>query len=373
MAEKSKVYFTDMRVEVGTSILVKLQKLIKAAGINTIDMENRFVAIKIHFGEPGNISFLRPNFARAVVDVIKENGGIPFLTDSNTLYTGHRKNALEHLETAYINGFTPYAVGCQILIGDGLRGLDEVDVPVNGGEYIKEAHIGRAIMDADVVISLSHFKGHELTGFGGAIKNLGMGAASRAGKMAQHNAGKPEVDPERCRSCRLCSKYCAQDAISYPNKKAVINHDLCAGCGRCIGVCNFDAIYNPNDDAEEMLCAKMAEYTKAIVDGRPQFHISIAMDISPYCDCHGENDAPIIPDVGIFASFDPVAIDAAAADMCNKQQPIENSLLGDSLKNGCDHHDHFTNVSPNTNWRATLDHAEKIGLGTQDYELVVIK
>ncbi len=210
----SKVYFTDMRCKVGVSLLDKLDKLIRAAGIETIDFENKFVAIKMHFGEPGNLSFLRPNFARAVADRVKALGGKPFLTDCNTLYVGRRKEALEHLTAANENGFSPLSTGCQIIIGDGLKGTDDIEVPVNGGKILKTAFIGRAIMDADIFISLSHFKGHELTGFGGAIKNIGMGCGSRAGKMAMHCNGKPTVDPEKCRGCRTCTRFCAQEAIT---------------------------------------------------------------------------------------------------------------------------------------------------------------
>ena len=180
----SKVYFTDMRCKVGTSLLEKLDKLMIAAGIGEIDFENKFVAIKLHFGEPGNLSFLRPNFAKAVADRVKALGGRPFLTDCNTLYVGRRKDALEHMTAANENGFSMLSTGCQIIIGDGLKGTDDVEVPVNGGRILRTAFIGRAVMDADIFISLTHFKGHELTGFGGAIKNIGMGCGSRAGEMA---------------------------------------------------------------------------------------------------------------------------------------------------------------------------------------------
>ena len=156
-----------------------------------IDFSNKYTAIKIHFGEPGNLAYLRPNYSKVLVDLIKAQNGRVFLTDCNTLYIGGRKNALDHMESAYVNGFTPYSTGCHIIIADGLKGNDEVAVPVEGGEYVKEAKIGRALMDADIVISLTHFKGHESTGFGGALKNLGMGGGSRAGKMEMHNAGKP--------------------------------------------------------------------------------------------------------------------------------------------------------------------------------------
>lgn len=314
----SKVYFTDMRCKVGVSLLDKLDKLIRAAGIETIDFENKFVAIKMHFGEPGNLSFLRPNFARIVAERVKALGGRPFLTDCNTLYVGRRKHALEHLDAANENGFSPLSTGCQIIIADGLKGTDDVEVPLEGCTEFKSARIGRAIMDADIFISLTHFKGHEITGFGGTIKNIGMGCGSRAGKMAMHSMGKPTVDPEKCRGCRTCSRYCAQSAISYgEDHKAVINHDICVGCGRCIATCNFDAISNAIDADSSILNRRMAEYTKAVIQGRPSFHISIVNQVSPCCDCHGENDAAVVPDIGMFASFDPVALDKACIDAVN--------------------------------------------------------
>ena len=173
--EKSKVYFTTFKATGNENLLQKLHRLMKTAGFETIDFKDKYAAIKIHFGEYGNLAFLRPNYARVVADYVKELGGKPFLTDCNTLYPGSRKNALEHLDCANLNGFNSVTTGCQIIIGDGLRGTDEMEVPVVNGEYCKTALIGRAIMDADIFISLSHFKGHEATGFGGAIKNIGMG------------------------------------------------------------------------------------------------------------------------------------------------------------------------------------------------------
>ncbi|MBQ0058858.1 MAG: DUF362 domain-containing protein, partial [Lachnospiraceae bacterium] len=357
-------------------ITKKLQRLIKQAGIADIDFEGKFVAIKMHFGEMGNLSYLRPNYAKAVADIIKELGGKPFLTDCNTLYPGARKNALDHLDCANENGFNTVTTGCQIIIADGLRGTDEIAVPVKNGEYVKEALIGSALMEADIVVSLSHFKGHECTGFGGAIKNLGMGGGSRAGKMQQHKAGKPQVGQRKCRGCHRCVKQCGSDAIYFKEGKANIDPDKCKGCGRCIGACGFDAIYNRNDNANEALCCKMAEYTQAICQDRPNFHITLIRDVSPFCDCHGANDTPILPNIGMLASFDPIALDQACADLCLACEPMPNSLLSDNLammaqppKNG----DHFVNTTPDVKWRETLEHGEKIGLGTREYELITMK
>ena len=375
MEGKSKVYFTDFRTHLENPLTEKLQKLIRKAGIGDIDMEGKFVAIKMHFGELGNLAYLRPNYARAVAEVVKELGGKPFLTDCNTLYPGFRKNALEHLDCAQINGFNEITTGCHVIIGDGLKGTDDVEVPVRNGEYCDTALIGRAIMDADVIISLNHFKGHEATGFGGALKNLGMGCGSRAGKMLQHKSGKPHVIEELCRGCRRCAKECGSDAIHYENGKAAIDQELCKGCGRCIGACSFDAIENDNENANSILGCKIAEYSQAVCDGRENFHISLITDVSPNCDCHSENDAPILPDIGMLASFDPVVLDQACADLCQKAEPIRNSQLGEHLADPHfeHHHDMWLDSNPNVSWKETLEHGEKIGLGSRNYELITMK
>lgn len=373
--EQARVYFTDFRTAAfGDGLPSKLQKLIRRAGIDAIDMEGKFVAIKIHFGELGNVSYLRPNYAKAVVDLVRQLGGKPFLTDCNTMYPGSRKNALEHLACAWENGFTPLSAGCPILIADGLKGTDDIAVPVVGGEYIEEARIGRAIMDADVFISLTHFKGHEATGFGGAIKNIGMGCGSRAGKKAQHTNGRPHIDSSRCRGCRRCERECANEGLVFDGdtRKMTVDGDKCVGCGRCLGACNFDAISFREDAAVSDLNRRMAEYAKAVLDGRPHFHVSLVVDVSPNCDCHGENDAPILPDIGMFASFDPLALDQACVDACLSAAPMPNSQLSDNLKKPgfVDHHDHFKNSTPASEWKSCLEHAEKIGLGSRQYTLI---
>ncbi len=367
--EASKVYFTTMRTRDAESLLDKFKRLIIKAGIDKLDLKNKYVAIKIHFGEEGNLAYLRHNYARVLVEMIKERGGKPFLTDCNTLYVGYRTNALDHLECAYMHGYNPLGVGCHVLIADGLKGTDDVEVPVNG-EYVKNAKIGRAVMDADVVISLNHFKAHEATGIGGALKNLGMGCGSRAGKMEMHFGGKPVIDSHTCIGCKNCIKVCGQSAIDIVERKAKISEAKCVGCGRCIGVCPVHAIEPTNPNANDLLNCRMAEYAKAVVQDRPNFHISLAIDISPFCDCHANNDIAIVPDVGMFAAFDPVALDHACTDACNTMPAHGNSLLGEHAD---EHEDHFTAIAPTTNWYSCLEHAEKIGIGTMQYELVTVK
>ena len=365
----SKVYWADFRADFRENLQQKLTRLMKTAGMGEIDFDNKYVAIKMHFGEPGNLAFLRPNWAKTVADFVKERGGKPFLTDCNTLYVGGRKNGLDHLDTAMLNGFNPMTTGCQVIIADGIKGNDEVEVPVEGGEYVKNAKIGRAVMDADVFISLTHFKGHESAGFGGALKNIGMGCGSRAGKMEQHNAGKPHVVQKHCVGCKLCTKICAHDAISVQDRKAAIDHSKCVGCGRCIAVCACNAITVNFDESHTNLSRKMSEYAKAVVDGRPCFHISLIIDVSPNCDCRAENDAAIVPNVGMFASFDPVALDMACVDAVNTQPILRGSAadIGD-----CHDQDHFHCIHPDTDWMSCLEHAEKLGLGTREYELIKI-
>ena len=366
----SKVYFTSFHVQTNQeSMLDKLRRLMKQAGFERLGLENRFAALKIHFGEPGNLAYLRPNYAKAVADYVTKLGGRPFLTDCNTLYVGRRKNALDHLDTAYENGFSPFSAGCHVIIGDGLKGTDEVRVPVRG-ILLQEAMIGRAVMDADVFLSLTHFKMHECTGIGGVMKNIGMGCGSRAGKMAMHADGKPQVDPKLCIGCGACRKICAHDG---PNagagKKMTIDHAKCVGCGRCLGVCPVDAIQPPYDESNDRLNQKIAEYALAVVEGRPQFHLSFVMDVVPFCDCHSESDTPVVPDVGIFASTDPVALDVACAEAVNRQPVVRGSLLDGKKSSG----DYFHDIHPTTDWRVGVKHAVQIGLGSAEFDLVEVK
>jgi len=366
---KSDVYYCNLRTKNDDNRLDKLKRLIKTAGIGKIDFTDKFVAIKMHFGEPGNLAFLRPNYAKVVADVVKEMGGKPFLTDCNTLYVGGRKNALDHLTSAEENGFNSTTTGCHIIIADGLKGNDEALIPVENGEYVKEAKIGRALADADVIISLTHFKGHEATSFGGTLKNLGMGGGSRAGKMEQHCDGKPVVNQKLCIGCGACKRICAHEGPQIVDHKCHIDHDKCVGCGRCLAVCPKNAIDNPNNDSNDRLDCKVAEYAKAVIQGKPSFHISLIIEVSPNCDCHSENDAAIVPDIGFFASSDPIALDRACCDAVNKAQPIETSIMGDVKKDG----DNLHTNHPDTNWHVSLDHGEKIGLGSQDYRLITVK
>ncbi len=373
----SKVYFTDMGSKHHESQLSKLERLIKAAGIGDIDFEDKFVAVKVHFGEWGNMAFLRQQYAKVICDYVKSKGGKPFLTDCNTLYPGYRGDALNHLDAAYMNGYNPLATGVHTIIGDGLRGNDEQEIPVKGGKYVKEAKIGAAIAEADIIISLSHFKGHISAGFGGCIKNIGMGCGSKRGKMEMHSNGTPWIDKDSCIGCGMCVNNCANDGVSVVDGLAVINEDKCVGCGHCFGFCPKGAIQCKWDEATDVMNCKIAEYTAAVLDGKPSFHVTLVVDVSPLCDCDPSNDVPMIPDVGMFASFDPVAIDQACADACNSQPIYENSFIGDYAHECNCAHEHekkdiFKMAHPETSWEAGLDHAALLGIGIREYELVTL-
>lgn len=364
---RAKVAFISMRTH-GKSILDKLERLVKDAGMLSIDFSKKLTAVKIHFGEPGNLAYLRPNYAARIVSLIRKAGGLPFLTDSNTLYKGRRANAVDHLASASENGFVPETVGCPVIIADGLKGTEYREVEI-GMKNCRTAKIGSAIADADIVISLNHFKGHEMTGFGGALKNLGMGSGSVGGKLVMHSGSKPQIITDKCVGCRLCEQNCAHNAVKVnSDRKAVINYDLCVGCGQCVAVCRYDSAQVVWDAAGYSVHEKIAEYALAVVKGKPAFHVNFVLQVSPDCDCWGSNDAAIVPDIGILASFDPVALDQASADLVMKAPVIQNSMAGEKAHEG--HPDPFTMAHPNTDWRVGLAYAEEIGLGSREYDLI---
>ena len=369
---KSKVYFTSVRTRPGNNMYDKLDKLIQKAGIASMDLKGKMVALKIHFGEPGNLAYLRPNYAGRIVKMVKEMGGKPFLTDCNTLYYGRRSNAVDHLEAAMENGFNRIAVGCDVMIADGLTGSDATEIPINM-KHVEKAKIGTIIADSNIIISLNHFKGHEQTGFGGALKNIGMGSGSRKGKMEMHSASKPEMHEENCVACVMCIKNCPEKAIAYNSRhKAQIDYEKCIGCGQCVASCHYGAARAKYDQSAEILSEKIAEYAYAVLAGKQHFHISFILNVSPDCDCSDFNDQALVPDIGIAASFDPVALDKACVDLVNQAPAIKDSVMFDKkpLKPG---EDKFVHAHPDVHWKDCLKHAEEIKLGTMDYKLIEVK
>lgn len=362
----SKVYFTNMRTTYSDNMLDKLKKLLLHSDFNTLDFKNKYVALKIHFGEYGNLAFIKPNYVKVVADLIKEKGGFPFVTDCSTLYSGKRSDAISHINVAELNGFNSTTTGCPIIIGDGLKGNDYKEIDVNL-KHCSKVKIGAALSEADIIISLNHFKGHEQAGFGGAFKNLGMGSGSKLGKLEMHSGSKPIINKAKCIACGLCFDNCNQKAINV-EEKAVIDYNKCVGCGECIVVCPEKAISQKEIDQSKILNEKIVEYTYGLLKDKNHFHINFIMNVSPNCDCWSNNDLAIVPDIGIVASSDPVAIDMASIDLVNNADIIKGSIL-DSIENK--DYDKFKCIHGNVDWKSGLDYAQELDLGTKEYELIV--
>lgn len=377
MSEPSKVYFASLRLAQHDTIPDKFRRLLDASGLADLDLDGKFVAIKTHIGEEGNVTFLRPLYTRVIADAVRELGGTPFVTDCSTLYPGLRSNAVEHHQCAELHGFTSIACGCQFIAGDGLRGTDEAILPIpqgSGENQLTEAYIGSAIMNADIIISLTHSKGCTAPCYGGVIKNLGMGCASRAGKAQQHADGMPQVDVDKCIGCGKCIPACGQKAISIVDGKAHIS-DACLGCSHCIPYCRIYALRPRFSRIYNNLNLRMAEYAAALCTAKPGalFHVAIAIDITPTCDCFTDGAPPMVPDVGMFASMDPVALDQAVADAICAQEPIPTSTLPELHEKAPEGMDHLHALNPGSDWELQLEHAAELGIGTREYELVEVK
>jgi uncharacterized protein len=364
----SKVFFADMRAGSKENLFAKISRLMREAGGRERLTKEDLVAVKLHFGEKGNHTFIRPIFVRRVVDEIKEVGARPFLTDSSTLYVGERKEAVSALSCAVENGFAYAVVGAPLIMCDGLRGHTAVDVEVNG-ELLKTVSIGTEIIEADALVVLSHFKCHELTGFGGTLKNLGMGCSSRSGKLQQHSTVAPKVAQKYCNRCALCLKACAHNAIAILEGGAGIDPNACVGCGRCITACQQKAINIQWNESSSQVMRKMVEYAKGALHGKEgkSLFLNFITQVSPACDCYGHADAPIVNDIGICAATDPVALDQACADLVNSARGNQETALSSGFEPGGDK---FRGVHPEIDWEVQLEHAEKIGLGTRAYQLV---
>lgn len=367
----SPVYYIDFRATFQESLPEKLGRLAVTAGLETILAERELTAVKIHFGEKGNTAFINPVFVRKIIETIKATGAIPFLTDTNTLYAGTRSDTPSHLTTAMENGFAYSVVGAPVVIADGLRGRSDEGVTVDG-KHVAKAYIGSDIHHADALVVLSHFKGHELSGFGGALKNLGMGCASRRGKLAQHSTVSPKIKRKPCIGCGMCVTHCPVAAIALEEKKATINPEICIGCGDCIVVCPTKAVQVQWNQSVPSFLETMMEYAKAVMApkaGKTLF-ISFISDVSPLCDCIGHSDVPIVPNIGILASNDPVAIDQACVDLVNAQTANPGSCLKTNTGPG---EDKFKGLHPHVEWPLQLAYAEELGLGSRSYELVKLE
>jgi uncharacterized Fe-S center protein len=363
------VYFLSFRAEnENESVLRRLFALTQRLLSGRIK-KNDFVAVKLHFGERGNHGFIRPVFVRSVVEAIREAGGKPFLTDTNTLYTGFRHNAVDHLETALFHGFSYPAVPAPIIIADGLRGNEEEEVAI-AGKHFSTVKIARAIQEADFLLTLTHVKGHMEAGLGGALKNVGMGCAARAGKQMQHaETFFPEPREEKCIGCRRCIVHCPTQALFFnERKKAQLKRELCIGCAECLLYCPTEAIEPSWSSSSELLQERMVEYALGVLKGKGEkvAFLNFITDVSPDCDCAPWHDAALIPDVGILGSHDIVAIDRASADLILKAPGLSGSKLQKAFAPGSDK---FLDVHPGALWEKQIDYAETLGLGKKAYRL----
>lgn len=350
------VYFSSLANHKTKSPLDKIKRLLYKCGINERFNKGELVAVKVHFGELGNTAFLRPIYLRPVLDILKDLGTKPFLTDTNTLYVGQRSNSVDHIHNAALNGFNYSTLQTPVIIADGLRGEDSIDVEVNLN-LLKSVKLGSYIVNADGLVVVSHFKGHEVSGFGGAVKNISMGCASRGGKMEMHSQTKPLVDRELCTACGKCLKCCQVGAITM-EERAVIS-DLCVGCSRCIAVCPEGAIKVDWNESSDSTQKKMVEYAYGVLNakrGKTVF-VNILTDIVPACDCYGGNDEPLVENIGFLASNDPVALDRASFDLVRERAGK----------------DPFKEVYPELKTTLQLDYAKEIGLSEGSYRLIEIE
>jgi len=364
----SIVYFTNLRSSYRDNLLSKLHRLLDHMNTRNCFTPRNLVAIKLHFGEKGNMAFVRPNYIRLIVDYIKGLGAQPFLTDTNSLYAGSRGDSISHIRTAIENGFAYAVVNAPVVIGDGLRGASYQTVRIDKTIF-KEAYIGNEIFHADGLISVAHFKGHELSGFGGTIKNLSMGCASRKGKLEQHSDLSPKVKRKRCIGCGECVMHCVHSSISLEDGKAVLDPEQCVGCGECVLICQQQAIQVRWNADSALFQKKLAEYAFAVLknkQGKALF-LNFLMQISPACDCAPFNDVPFVHDLGIMGSTDPVAIDQASVDIIN--QEATSTPWGGENKGG-EGEDKFRGLYPKIDWSVQLEYAESIGLGKRDYERI---
>jgi len=352
------------------SFVERTRTALRKAGIEEAIQPKKFVAVKLHFGELGNPTALRPPYVRAVVEEVKGRNAKPFLVDTNTLYRGSRSNAHDHLLTAFANGFSYGTVGAPVIIGDGLRGKAFQTVPIDGTHF-KEAHIAEAIYMADALVVLSHATGHNIAGFGGAIKNLAMGCSAPIGKRQQHEQSKPQVNPEKCVGDGECTRWCPANAIKIKDKKATIDYDVCIGCGECVVTCPEGAIRIAWDEETAVAMEKFAEYATAALTRKKHstLFVTYLLDVTPGCDCAGFSDTPIVPDLGALVSRDPVAVDQAAIDLIAQSPGIPGTKLGDQTAPGVEK---FRVLYPDADWAVQLDHAVAMGLGSREYAITEI-
>jgi uncharacterized Fe-S center protein len=352
--EKTKVYLK--RIPDWTSkeaINEGLLELWQQMGIRVITKKEEFVAIKLTFGEEGTSGYIKSEWLSGLAEKLKGETENLFILETNTLYREKRSNAVGHLKVAHLHGYDMKTLGIPIVIGDGLLGCDSSNVSIRG-EHFEIVKLAKAVCEVDGIISLSHVTGHCQTGFAGSIKNLGMGCAARAGKLQQHSKTLPEVTLERCIGCGECTKICPANAIGLKKKRAILVKERCIGCGECTVVCRAGAIEIKYDENTVKLQEKMVEYTLGVkrLVGPKIACINFLYNVTKNCDCMSKNEAALVPDIGIIGGPDPVAVDKASLD-----------LIGV---------DTFKKIFPEIDPFIQIRHAEKIKLGSGQYELIEV-
>lgn len=365
---KSKVYFMDLKAKPGLSILNKFENLLEKHELLHIYKKNDIIAIKVHFGESGNVAYLRPDFSQVLIYLLKKIQAKPFYTDTNTLYHGMRSNAVDHIYLAGKHGYNLFS-GAPVIIADGIKGLDFNMIKTNT-KHFKEIKIASGIYQADGMIVFSHFKGHSGAGFGGAIKNIGMGMAPVPGKKEQHSKSIPYIKHDICVKCGKCILYCPLKALSNEGDSISLNSNTCIGCGECIAVCPNGAIKTNWDTSGKIFLERMAEYASGIYSIKKEkaLFINALIDISPDCDCWDYNDVPLTEDIGFLASYDPVAIDQASFDLVHKAERNRNSQH--YRKDNTD--SVFHAMAPEVDSEYILEYSEQINIGKRQYEIIKV-
>jgi uncharacterized protein len=354
---KSTVYFAAVKdAEDIQAVNDQLKKLLEKSKVLDVIGKKDKVGIKMHFGEAGNTGYVRPAHVRVVCEELKRKGAVAALSDANTLYRGRRLNAADHLAVAREHGFTKKAVGLDVYIPDDKKEADIAAISINQ-KHIETAKVARLFIDCDAIVSLAHFKGHGLTGFGGAVKNIGMGCATREGKLAQHCDASPVFYPDKCLGCGECEIVCPPEAITIEDDKAVVDRSKCIGCASCVAACPNMAIFI-DLEAGNAVQEKMAEYAFAVLKDKKEkaCFLNFALRINHECDCWAYKNPRIAPDVGICASLDPVAIDKASFDLVNQTSGK----------------DVFKQAHPKEDGLKQLRHAQEIGLGSMEYDLIKV-
>lgn len=351
------VYFIEASDNEKDEVLCeKLQDLIRTKDLLEFVADKDITAIKTHFGESPDLGFARPRFVKMLGQEVQGKGGAPFLTETSTLYKGNRDNAVKHIAHAHAQGFDFAATGMPIIMADGLFGDEEYAMPIKGKIYTS-VRIAALLAKCNALIALSHFTGHLAAGFGATLKNLGMGCASRKGKMEQHSTSKPKINKKNCTGCGVCAAWCPQDAIALEDGHAKIDSVRCIGCGECLAMCRFDAVkYNWGATYED-LQKKIVEHALGVysLHHEKSLYINIATRISKDCDCMGHSFKKIAPDVGILISRDPVAVDAASLDLVEER-------TGKTIPQ----------MAYDIPYRVQLEYAKELGFGSPEYSLITV-